>query len=181
MTFFRVFPYDSSAAVGQPGGALFVPRSQGHWRIDNSDLYDVFYVSSHKEGAIAEAFGQFTTWRSETFTNAHGFVYSLAHYDTTDNVTVVDLDDANELVALGLKPSDVISRNRTKTQAWARRLFLSKRGIGVGWWSYYDPEMHSFGLWNVASLNVDGTPEPLHVLHPDVTGTAKRINRSLAP
>ncbi len=179
MIFYRVFPLDQNAAEDQPGGALFVPRSKGVWRIDNPDLYDVFYVSSHLEGAIAEAFGQFSVWRPETFINAAGLRYSLARYQTPGDVAVVNLDDARELVDLDLKPSDVVSRDRTKTQQWARRIYLSERGIGVGWWSYYDPEFHSFGLWNIAKLNVDGDSLPLSHVHPEVVATARRINRSI--
>lgn len=179
MICYRVFPFDRSAAADQPGGALFVPRSKGVWRIDNPDLYDVFYISSHPKGAIAEAFGPFAVWRPETFVNAAGLPYSLARYHTPPDHGVVDLDDAHELLSRDLRPSDVVSRDRTKTQQWARRIYLSERGIGVGWWSYYDPEFHSYGLWDVTSVVVDGEPMPLGIDHPDVVGTAQRISRSM--
>jgi len=179
LTVYRVFPFDPSAAVNQLGGALFVPRSLGLWRIDNPDLYDVFYVSNQPEGAVAEAFGRYSVWRAETFVSAVGHSFALARYKTPGDVTAIDLDDAQELVSLHLKPSNVVSRDRTKTQQWARRIYLSNRGIGIGWWSYYDPDVHSFGLWDVSSLTVDGDPTSLNLGHPDVVATAKRINRSL--
>jgi hypothetical protein len=176
---YRVFPHDASAAEKEPGGALFVPRSLGLWRIDNPDLYDAFYASSRPEGAIAETFGRFSVWRPETFSTAAGDALALARYKTLDDVTVVDLDDAQKLVSLRLKPSDVVSRDRTKTQLWARQIYLSKRGIGIGWWSYYDPDIHSFGLWDISSLAVDGDPASLSLDHPDIVATAQRINRAL--
>jgi hypothetical protein len=178
VTLYRVFPFDASAVVKQPGGALYTPRSRGFWRIDNPDLYDVFYASDRPEGAVAETFGRYSVWRSEMFATAQGLPFALARYKTADDASWVDLDNARELVGLRLKPSDVVSRDRTKTQQWARRIYLSRRGIGVSWWSYYDPDVHTFGLWDVSGLTTDGEPTTLDLDDPYVVATAERINRN---
>lgn len=181
MTFYRAFPFDREAIAQEPGRGLFVPRSLGLWRIDNPDLYDVLYVSDKPEGAIAETFGRYSVWRPETFVNAAGNPFALARYTAPEDASVVDLDDAGELVELRLKPSDVVSRDRTKTQQWARGLFLANRGIGIGWWSYYDPEIHSFGLWDISRIVLDGEPVALGLDSPEVQATAERISRLLVP
>jgi hypothetical protein len=177
--FYRCFPFDAGTAAHEAGGALFVPPSQGLWRIDNADLYDVLYLSERPEGAIAETFGRYSIWRAATFTNAAGQAYALARYALRGDASVVDLDDAGELVRLRLKPSDVVSRDRTKTQLWAREIYLENRGIGVGWWSYYEPDIHTFGLWDVSAIALDGKPVVLGIDHPDVRATAERISRPL--
>jgi len=58
---YRVFPYLPKAAPGEPGGALYIPP-QGGGRLDNPDLYSVFYAGNAEAGAVAEAFGRFPEW-----------------------------------------------------------------------------------------------------------------------
>jgi hypothetical protein len=67
---------------------------------------------------------------------------------------VCNLDEPSELAALGLRPSDVVSRDYARTRTWARRLFRDGRWAGVRWWSYYDPRWASFGLWRIEALSM---------------------------
>ncbi|SPF47787.1 conserved hypothetical protein [Candidatus Sulfopaludibacter sp. SbA4] len=59
------------------------------------------------------------------------------------------------LQTLGLRPSDVVSRDYTRSRAWARRICEQGRWFGVRWWSYYDSQWASFGLWNVSGLKIE--------------------------
>jgi hypothetical protein len=83
-----------------------------------------------------------------------GSVRALATYDLADSAAILDLDDAKALVEWGLRPSDIVTRARGTTQAWARKIFSSGRFAGVRWWSFYSPEWASFGLWKYSSLSV---------------------------
>lgn len=88
---------------------------------------------------------------------------ALTEFDA--DVSLVDLDDPSELVALSLAPSRVVTRHRRLTQAWALAIFTARQGNGVKWWSYHDPDWRSVGLWEWASLKTVKT-EPLHGRHP---------------
>jgi hypothetical protein len=83
------------------------------------------------------------------------------------------------LAALGLHPSDVVSRDYTRTRQWAGRLFRDGRWAGVSWWSYYDPRWASFGLWRMDVLSLAG----VRVLRLDdaaVVEAARTIARRIA-
>jgi hypothetical protein len=156
---YRIFPYDRNAAPSERGGALFVPPPSGLGRIDNPDLYDVLYVTKVAEAAVAEVFGRLAVWRPETFVHASGLPYALARYEAPDDLSVFDLNDVEALRSLGIaKPTDVVTRDRAKTQAWAGAIFASRRHCGAEWWSYYDPEWAVLGLWDPSKLAIKDDP-----------------------
>src|SRR4029077_16710830 len=157
----RVFPYDPHAAPTDRGGALYRPAG-GQSRIDNADLYRVLYVSSHPEGAVAEKFGRIPEWEDELFLQVNGNRFALATLEIVDHRRICSLNDAARLVELGLKPTDVIDRDRAVSQLWARHLFESGRWIGVSWWSYYNPRWLSAGIWNLQSVSEAAPPVLLH-------------------
>ena len=66
-----------------------------------------------------------------------------------------DLDDPGQLQALGLPPSEVVSRDYGRIRAWARRIHREGVWAGVRWWSYYAPAWSSVGLWDTAGLEVE--------------------------
>jgi len=108
---YRVFPFLSEARPGAPGGALYVP-SQGGSRLDNPDLYSVFYASDAEAGALAEAFGRFPEWTPSILDGSPslpGSSRAIAHYRLDDTAVICDLDDPAQLIALGLRPSDVVN------------------------------------------------------------------------
>ncbi|MBN8892264.1 MAG: DUF2783 domain-containing protein [Rhodospirillales bacterium] len=87
-----------------------------------------------------------------------------------------DLDDADRLASLGLRPPRVVTRDREVTQAWARELFEGGQYAGVRWWSYYNPDWGSVGLWDSAALHVTDVVT-LTVDHPAFVAAAAEIIR----
>lgn len=177
---FRVLPYLPSARVGKPGHPLYVPPS-GAGRIDNPGRYGVLYVGDAAAGAVAEAFGWLPEWSAAMLRGRPalaGSVHALARYELADGADVCDLDDAARLVDLQLRPSQVVTRERTVTQAWALTVFEREDFAGVRWWSYYDPGWGSHGLWDLAELRVIDVV-PLTMTHPAVVEAADVLVRPL--
>lgn len=155
---YRVFPYLPEANPREPGGALYIPP-QGGGRFDNPDLYSVFYAGSAEAGAVAEAFGRFPEWTPAILEGSPalpGSSRAIGRYRVNAAVRVCDLDDTAQLAALGLRPSDVVSRDYGRTRAWARRIYLEGSWAGLRWWSYYDPRWFSFAIWAVTQVSVAG-------------------------
>jgi hypothetical protein len=179
---YRVFPFDAGAAPTDLGGALFVPPPSGLGRIDNPDLYNVLYVSSSAHAAVAESFGRLAVWRPETFVHGSGLPYALATYAAPDKLSYFDLNDVDALKSIGvMRPTDVVTRNRETTQAWARTIFSLGRYDGAAWWSFYDPEWPVLGLWERSALRLDGTPEIIGSSSTVVLEAAAAIVRQIAP
>lgn len=154
---YRVFPYLPRAASGEPGHPLFIPP-QGGGRLDNPEHYSVFYASDAEAGAIAEAFGRFIEWTRVILDGSPalpGSLRAIAHYRLPETARICDLDDPAQLLALGLRPSDVVSRDYSATRDWAKRIYQSGSWAGIRWWSYYDPQWTSFGLWDIGALSVE--------------------------
>lgn len=155
MNLFRVFPYSEIVATYDRGGPLYVPTSSGQSRIDNPDLYRSFYLAADPQAAIAETFGRFAVWRADTFVHASGSAYALATIDAPDDLALFDLNDIDALRSIGvMRPTDVVTRDREVTQAWARAIFERREFAGVRWWSYYNPAWPIVGLWAFDDLAV---------------------------
>jgi hypothetical protein len=175
LTLYRVFPWVQTAAPGQPGHPLFIP-SQGAGRLDNPELYSVLYLSDSAPGAVAEAFGRFPEWIPAMLEGSPalpGSRRALARYHLAAKASLCDLDDPLQLRRLDLRPSQVVSRDYTRTRAWARQIYESGRWAGIRWWSYYDPQWASIGLWNIPSVTLADL-HPLS-LHDDAIVEASRI------
>lgn len=182
MTVYRVFPFDRSAAPTDLGGALYVPPPSGFARVDNPDLYDVLYVAEHPTAAVAEAFGRYDVWRAATFIHGSGLPYAIATYDLADGAPVFDLNDVEALKSIGVvRPTDVVTRDRTVTQAWARAIFIGGRYAGARWWSYYNPDWPVVGLWDRTGLRLATEPEILATTSAIVRDAAATIVRQIAP
>ena len=144
MRLFRVIPYLASAASDEPGGVFFRP-SGGKNRADAADgSYRCLYLGDSAEGATAEVFGRFDFW-DEALSTADpatpllpGSRFALITYELADAAQIRNLDDAHALLDESLRPSDVVTRNRDVTQAWAMRIHARSAYAGVSWWSYYD-------------------------------------------
>lgn len=153
----RVFPYVARAAVDEPGGALYVPP-QGGGRLDNPGTYSILYLSDAPAGAIAEAFGRFPEWSAAILEGAPtlpGSARALARFHLPDAASVCNLDDPALLKTLGLRPSDIVSRDYARSRAWARKIYEQRTWVGARWWSYYDSQWASFGLWDITLLKLD--------------------------
>lgn len=164
---YRVFPFLANAPHDEPGGPLHIPPSGGG-RLDNPDLFSVLYLGDSAAGAVAEAFGRFPEWTPAMLPGPAalpGSIRALARYRLRDESLLCDLDDPRQLLALALRPSDVVSRDYTRTRAWARRIYLQRAWAGARWWSYYDPRWASVGLWATAGLTLKHF-EPLGIDHP---------------
>ena len=177
MTAYRVFPYDRAAYAHEPGGALFAPVSSAN-RIANPSLFCELYLSDSQAGAIAEAFGRFDTWTRERFVH-NGKPYALAGYEIADAGAICNLDNAGRLLALHLRPSEVVARNRRVTQAWAARIYEMNQWIGISWWSRYDSRWQSMGIWDRASITVAAPPEELSLTHPALVEAATLLPRRI--
>lgn len=178
-TLYRVLPFVGGAGWDEPGHPLFVPASTGGHRLDNPHAYDVLYAGDDPRCAVAEAFGWALRWGAGLLRGSPslpGSVRALVTYHLAEDTALCDLDDAARLVELGLRPSGVVTRDRQVTQAWALDLFDRGEFAGARWWSYYDPDWGSVGLWDVSSLTVTGVNE-LTVDHPAFVAAATAIVR----
>ncbi len=156
MLLHRTFPWLAGAPVGEPGHALYVPEPGGAGRADNPGRYRALYLSSAPAGAIAETFGALKLWKPRMFRRPDlpGSVRALATYELADALPIFDLDDPDALKALGLRPSQVVTRDRAVTQPWAFAIFLQHRWSGVRWWSYYEPSWYSYAVWEIGALTL---------------------------
>ncbi|HEY2476337.1 MAG TPA: RES domain-containing protein [Candidatus Cybelea sp.] len=178
MRLYRVFPFNADAKSSEPGGALFVPH-HGAGRIANPKLYNELYLSSTAVGALSEAFGRLDTW-TDSMLALHGRPYALATYELRDGHAVIcELDDAERLLAYNLRPSEVVTRDRSVTQAWAARIYHSGKWAGIAWWSRYDSRWCSLGLWNRKHLRLRGRPELLTIRHAALQEAAALLPRRL--
>lgn len=178
MKLHRVLPFRLNATDGQPGRPLFVPTPSGAGRVDSPGNYSVLYVSSEPAGAAAEAFGGIPVWTAAMFRTPsleRGF-RALASYQLSDGASVLDLDDADVLKRLRLRPSHVVTRDRAVTQRWALSAYLERRWIGVRWWSYYDARWYSYALWDRRELSVISV-EALSLEHLAVAEAANVLGR----
>ncbi len=178
MKLYRVLYFSESAAPAEPGGVLYIPP-QGSNRIDNPGAYRVLYIGDSPSGVCAEVFyrGRYRmNWSASMLRplkNGHRRV--LAWYEVPDATPLCDLDDPKELLRRGLRPSHVITRDYSVTQAWALRIYERGGVTGVKWWSYCDARWAVVGLWN-QSIITDSGIEELALDHPAIAGAARIVN-----
>jgi hypothetical protein len=186
MLLHRVIPHRPEAAPGRPGSPLYRSPAQGGGRLDNSDRYFVYYFSIESSGAIGEMFGRHPKWTDEMFANIEGDggFYSLATYWLPDEIRLLDLNNAANLHARGMRPTQVVAPNRSATQGWVLAIFDERtsrgerRWDGVELWSRHLPTWRIVGYWGrkePAVLNV----EPLAMHHPAVVDAARSLGRNL--
>jgi hypothetical protein len=175
-------PHLDTAGDREPGGPLYVPPATGANRVDSPDAYDTRYLGDDPLCAVAEAFGWAQRWDAGLLRGTPslpGSVRALVTYELDDDVHVCDLDDPDRLSILGLRPSRAVTRNRAVTQAWALDLFASDQFAGVRWWSYYNPDWGSVGLWDTTALTITEIVV-LTIDHPAFAGAAAEIVRVIA-
>lgn len=180
-TLYRVFPWLREARRGQPGHPAFVPGG-GAGRIDNPEHYLALYLSDGPGGACAEAFFFKSIWDDKMLRGSPslpGSVQAIATFDLDLSIAICDLDDASRLVALGLRPSQVVTRDRQVTQPWALAIFQLQSFGGIRWWSYHDPRWGSHGIWATSNLELRNV-EPLNLDHDALVEAAAVLNRRFA-
>jgi len=191
MLVYRVFFHDSGARPGDPGHALHLHRPQGAGRWDNPDLYDAWYFARSPEGAIGEVFDTFAEWHASMFdTGMPGLRRAMAVFSVPDDLAVFNFDDAANLQRIGMRPSDVVIRNKSMTQRRAVTLFKernadgSHRWQGLQWWSYHHPQWTNLMLWGTRDSPAPLTlrrVEKLELTNIAVEEAARTLMRSLGP
>jgi hypothetical protein len=135
----RVLPVDPAAAQDAAGGPLWFPREhQGAARHDNPTAYGCLYAAETGVSAVAEALAPFRGRGALTpaMLERAGRRLSLAALELRDPAGLLDLDEPLTLAAEGLRPSNVATRVRRRTQSDALALFEShRRATGLRWWS----------------------------------------------
>lgn len=185
MLAYRVIPYLPDARAGEPGHPQYLHPAQGKGRLDNVDHYRCWYLAGEQTGAVAEVFADLTNWTEAMF--AYPALpdarRALACYELPDDLPLLELDDARNLLDRGLRPTQVIERNRAATQAWALRIFEerpadgSPRWSGVRWWSYHRSQWRILGIWGAIPNCV--AVDPLHLRHPAVVDAAHALAKKL--
>lgn len=138
----------------------------------------MLYLSSAPAGAVAEVFATLASWTPAMFESpaGRGARRALGQYHLADRAKILDLDDAEALLALGVRPSEVVSPDREVTQRWARSVVAAQRWDGVRWWSWHDSRWYSYGMWDRSDLSVTSV-EPLALDHPAVVEAAQVLRR----
>jgi hypothetical protein len=161
----RALPLDRRAKAEEAGGALWFPRlQQGGGRHDNPDLYGCLYVAEDPVSAVAELLAPFrgTGRLLPSMLVRYGRALSLAALDLDDGITVVDLDDPSTLLATGLRPSLVATRQRQVTQRQAAEVYEAHpNAFGLRWWSTLESAWINWTIFDRAapSLALAATEE----------------------
>jgi len=176
---YRVFPYLAAASLGQPGHPRYVHPVQGAGRFDNPAHFVAWYMAAEAVSAVGESFAQLSIWRDEMFEFPliPGSRKALGIYDLPDDLPYVDLDDPRRLVDLGVRPSQVIERNRPYTQALALRIHSEGRYNGIRWWSFHGPQWRVYCLWEIDPTIVQ--IDALTVAHIAVVSAAATLTRTI--
>jgi hypothetical protein len=176
---YRVFPYLSGASAGQPGHPLYVHPTQGTGRFDNPSHYLAWYIAAEAVSAVGESFAHLSTWRDEMFEFPHipGSRKALGIYDLPDDLPYVDLDDPQRLVDLGVRPTQVIERNRPYTQSLALRIYEEGKYNGIRWWSIHRPQWRLYCLWKIDPNIVQ--IDPLTIGHITVNSAARTLAKRM--
>jgi RES domain-containing protein len=184
---YRVFPYHPSATAGEAGSPSYLHKPQGQGRLDNPGEYDVWYLSVEASGAVGETFGNLATWSPAMFPfpGLPGARKALGVYELDDDLPLLELDDARNLLDRGLRPTQVVERNRSATQAWALAIFRERdhrgnpRWAGVRWWSYHRPQWRILGVWGAVPRCV--LVEDLDMGHIAVVDAARTLTKLIVP
>jgi hypothetical protein len=158
----RAFPWIPGIPDPEPGGVLFVPRSdQGFGRHDSPDRYGTVYLSRTQVSAAAEVLRmlRIPELRNDDL-RIEGAVIALAAFDGPAVDELVDLDDPRTLGSRDLRPSAVATGNRELTQEIAAAIF---------------DEGH------ISSMRLAGDPEVLTVDHPALRDASEVVGVKLAP
>jgi hypothetical protein len=182
---YRVIPHLPAGGAGQPGHPLYEHRPQRGGRIDHPD-YHVWYLSRLAEAACGETFGNLVRWEPSMleFPQLPGARRALGIYELPDHLRVLDLDEPAQLVRLGLRPTQVVTRNLTVTRTWGHRIWSETdphtgdhAWQAVSWWSYHRPVRTVLASWLRPKLV---GVEPLRLDHPAIIDAAKALQRIVA-
>jgi hypothetical protein len=194
--FWRVFPWDASAAPGEPFTPQYVlpVGAQTGGRFDLSTVPTLYVALDDPAHALAEVLQPVRGRREirpghlkRRVRGSGGLDHPLAIVPTWIPQSIFDvmpdLGDPGTLVRFGIRPDDLSSRDRATTQRISRTLHDDFGVPGFRWWSAFG------GDWHVAVLYMDrvdrfairyGTPDPLHLGHPVVRVAADELKVRVA-
>jgi RES domain len=139
----------------------------------------MLYLSADADCAVGEVFADRPQWTEVMFRHpASNSLRALHSYELAPTTRLCDLDDPSRLIELGSRPSRVVTKNRSTTQALADRIYDSGRYGGIQWWSSLDADMTALALWDRSTLRHLST-EPLTLDHPAVMTAAARLAKPL--
>jgi len=179
---YRVFPYLPDAGARDPGHPLYVHPDQGFGRWDNPDLYQALYVATTASGAIGEAFAHLSTWSQAMlpFPVIDGAQRMLGVYALPEERhPLLDFDNPRSLLDRSLRPTDIVVRNRPRTQQIARDAFHEQAWSGLSWWSMHRPQWTLHMLWSIDDVAPEAV-EPLDT-HPAVRDAGRLLAKQLDP
>lgn len=172
---------------------LYVPvRSQGAGRMDNPAFYAALYLASDGIAACGEVFGNHHRLGDDALWHrtVPGVRRCLVTVEVPEDLTLIDLDDAAVLAERGIRPSDVVRRDRERTQQIALRAFLDRStttAAALSWWSYHHPSWVLMMLWSNLLDDPVWFPqvrvthvEPITLDLPDLVVAADTLNLHLA-
>jgi hypothetical protein len=155
MILWRLLPLAPDVAPSSPGGALWFPRElQGTGRHDNPDRYGCLYLSESPMSAVAEALAQFrgAGVLTQGMLIRANLPLALVQVDCAGDKRLLDLDDPEVLTSTRLRPSQVATRARAVTQAYAARIFdTDPAAVGLRWWSTLEASLTNFTLYDRAA------------------------------
>lgn len=170
-----------------------VPRRQGAGRVDNPSQYATLYLARSGAAACGEVFGDLQPIPASALVHRGraDVTRCLIRVHLPDTLTLIDYDDAAVLQERGVRPSDVVRRDREATQQLALGDFLRRRqsgARGVAWWSYHHPAWRPLALWSdeldddrwFADVHAEQV-EPLTLDHPELVVAAATLRRDLEP
>jgi RES domain len=180
---YRVFPHVGGARPDEPGHPLFVEPRQGVGRWDNPGRYLVRYLAVSPAAAVGEAFANLSVWTPAMLhrPDLPGSQRCIGTYqfDETAN-PLLNLDDAQVLLDRRLRPTDVVIRNRARTQEIAGGIFDEARWAGVRWWSYHRPQWPLVALWAEPNITVQVVePIPGHPAVDEAAGSLHKVRRGI--
>ena len=91
---------------------------------------------------------------------------------------LLDLDDPKALVARAVRPTEIVVRNRPRTQRIALEAHATGSWSGLSWWSMHRPQWVLHMLWDHSALTVEAV-EPLPG-HPALQDAAALSSKPLA-
>ena len=141
MILFRCFPWDRDVAEDARGGPVWFARMlQGDGRHDNPLVYGCLYVSESRVAAVVEQLARFAGRPvTPAVLRRFGLPLALAELELPEKAPLVDLDDPAVLDREGLRPSQVATHERARTQADAAALHeRHPDAAGLRWWSTYE-------------------------------------------
>lgn len=177
MTLFRCFAWDEHARPRDRDGPLWFPRIfQGEGRHDNADLYGCLYLADRAVSCVVEQLARFRGQRlSPPLLRRRRLPLALAELELAEDAELVDLDDPAVLHREQLRPSQVATRHRDRTQPQARRLYEGHGdAAGLRWWSSYEALWMNVTLFDRAAARLRvASVRALSVTDPAVVDAAE--------